>query len=129
MTTELVALEIVADAGPLIHLDEVGCLDLLSDFSRVTVPGQVWSEVENHRPKALLSVARSWHRVSVEIPCDKIFQALIRSFSLDLGEQAAIFLMKTRPNAVFLTDDASARLAASSLNYRTHGTLGTCLTG
>ena len=24
---------VVCDAGPLIHLDEIGCLDLLTDFS------------------------------------------------------------------------------------------------
>ena len=29
------ALEVVCDAGPLIHLDELGCLDLLTDFQTV----------------------------------------------------------------------------------------------
>jgi hypothetical protein len=26
---------VVCDAGPLIHLDEIDCLDLLSDFAEV----------------------------------------------------------------------------------------------
>lgn len=26
---------VVCDAGPLIHLDEAGCLDLLADFAEV----------------------------------------------------------------------------------------------
>lgn len=39
--------------GPLIHLDEVGCLDLLSDFSDVLVAEAVWQEVRQHRPGAL----------------------------------------------------------------------------
>ena len=41
---------VVCDAGPLIHLDELGCLDLLSDFSEVLVPEAVWREVRQHRP-------------------------------------------------------------------------------
>lgn len=40
---------VVCDAGPLIHLDQLGCLDLLSDFSVVLVPDAVWSEVLKHR--------------------------------------------------------------------------------
>lgn len=41
---------VVCDAGPLIHLDELGCLDLLSDFFEVLVPEAVWREVRQHRP-------------------------------------------------------------------------------
>ena len=36
----------VADAGPLIHLDELDCLGLLTDFIEVRVPVAVWREVE-----------------------------------------------------------------------------------
>lgn len=41
---------VVCDAGPLIHLDEIGCLDLLEDFDQVLVPRAVWTEVRRHRP-------------------------------------------------------------------------------
>ncbi len=44
---------IVCDAGPLIHLDELGCLDLLADFPVVLVPTEVWREVQGYRPSAL----------------------------------------------------------------------------
>lgn len=44
-------IEMVAcDTGPLIHLDELGCLALLSDFARVLLPESVWEEVSRHRP-------------------------------------------------------------------------------
>ncbi len=36
--TEPVLVAVVCDAGPLIHLDESGCLDLLADFHRLLVP-------------------------------------------------------------------------------------------
>jgi predicted nucleic acid-binding protein len=45
---------VVADAGPLIHLDELDSIDLL-DFGEVLVPDAVWTEVTRHRPAALAS--------------------------------------------------------------------------
>jgi hypothetical protein len=44
---------VVSDAGPPIHLQELGCLSLLSDFSRVLVPASVWDAIAEHRPAAL----------------------------------------------------------------------------
>lgn len=40
--TEPVAVAVVCDAGPLIHLDESGWLDLLADFREVlrALPGE-----------------------------------------------------------------------------------------
>ena len=35
--------------------------------------------------------------------------------------------MEDRPEALFLTDDAAARIAAKALGYRSHGTLGVLL--
>ena len=47
--------------------------------------------------------------------------------SLDPGELEALSLMDNSPAALFLTDDAAARLAAQSLGYRVHGTIGILL--
>jgi len=44
---------VVADAGPLIHLDELGSLDLLADYASILVPEAVWHEVTRHRPDAI----------------------------------------------------------------------------
>ena len=35
--------------------------------------------------------------------------------------------MQQFPNAIFLTDDAAARLAAITIKYRVHGTIGILL--
>ena len=43
---------VVLDAGPVIHLDEIGCINLLSEFDEPLVPESVWKEVEHHRPSA-----------------------------------------------------------------------------
>jgi predicted nucleic acid-binding protein len=52
------------------------------------------------------------------------FQTLVQSLSLDIGEQAALTLLESHPQSIFLTDDAAARLAAMTLGYRVHGTIG-----
>ena len=49
---------VIADAGPVIHLDELGCLELLVDFGTVLIPETVWLEVEKHRPTALYGLYR-----------------------------------------------------------------------
>jgi predicted nucleic acid-binding protein len=46
---------------------------------------------------------------------------------LDAGEMEALALMEQMPEALFLTDDAAARLAAQQLGYRAHGTVGILL--
>jgi predicted nucleic acid-binding protein len=121
------ALVIVCDAGPLIHLDELNCLTLLNEFDQILVPHQVWQEVERHRPAALSKPELILQQVDVTISTQSVFQALVRAFSLDLGEQAALSLMQGYSDAIFLTDDAAARLAAATLGYRVHGTIGVLL--
>lgn len=116
--------DIVCDAGPLIHLDEVGCLSLLNDFNDILIPEQVWQEVLQNRPSALNDSQIPLHSVPVEISAQNPFKTLFRALSLNLGEQAALSLMEKYPEAIFLTDDAAARLAAVSLGYRAHGTIG-----
>jgi predicted nucleic acid-binding protein len=52
---------------------------------------------------------------------------LVQALSLELGEQAALTLMQDQPQAIFLTDDAAARLAAATLGYQVHGSIGILL--
>lgn len=119
--------DVVCDAGPLIHLDELGCLDLLTDFQSVLVPEQVWREVEYHRPNALELSGVEMQQVPAVISEDASFQALVRALALDLGEQAALSLIARYPGAILLTDDAAARLAARGLGYQVHGSIGILL--
>ena len=120
-------LDVVCDAGPLIHLDELGCLELLADFRAILVPRQVWLEIEQHRPEVLVCTRVVLQQVSVALSEDASFQALARALALDLGEQAALSLMTIHPGALLLTDDAAARLGAKGLGYEVHGTIGILL--
>jgi predicted nucleic acid-binding protein len=114
----------VLDAGPIIHLDELGCLDLLEGLGDLNVPEVVWAEVRRHRPLLResdvpkLKVVRAPGNPSVAL------STLIRALELDTGEIAALDLLEKAPGSLFLCDDAAARLAAGSLGFRVHGTVG-----
>lgn len=115
---------IICDAGPLIHLDELSYLSLLDDFASILIPDQVCQEVTRHRAEALTQLSQRFQPVNVTISSEPTFQPLVQSLSLDIGEQAALSLLHQNPQAMFLTDDAAARLAATTIGYRVHGTIG-----
>ena len=114
---------VIADAGPVIHLDELGCLSLLADFGRVIIPETVWMEVQQHRPLALASACDWLIRQSPKQP-SPVVTALTPLYSLHAGEQEALHLCAEFGNCLLLTDDTAARLAAKSLGIAAHGTLG-----
>lgn len=117
---------VVADAGPLIHLDELDALDVLSDYAAVFVPNAVWLEVQRHRPEALLRVNVNLVRQLPAIPSARI-NAMAAMYTLHHGEREALALCQDFSIGVLLTDDTAARLAAKSMNIISHGTLGLLL--
>jgi predicted nucleic acid-binding protein len=118
---------VVCDAGPLIHLDELTCIDVLMDFTEVLVPSIVWREVEFHRPIALAHESIPFKRVSITGQLPASLQAAARLFSLHRGELRALQLAQRRNADILLTDDTAARLASKALNIPVHGTIGMLL--
>jgi predicted nucleic acid-binding protein len=117
---------VVADAGPLIHLDELNALDVLSDYAAVFVPNAVWLEVLHHRPQALQRENVNLIRQLRPTPSAKI-NAMAAIYTLHNGEREALMLCLDHSVGMLLTDDTAARLAAKSLNISSHGTLGLLL--
>ena len=116
---------VVADAGPLIHLDELDAVDLLADFAHVYVPEAVWNEVAHHRPTAL--TARFLERVEAPVPIPDL-QAIGRIYTLHRGELEALSICcSVSPGGRLLTDDTAARLAATALHIPANGTVGLLL--
>ena len=118
---------VVCDAGPLIHLDELACLDLLADFPAVLVPDGVWREVERHRPTALVQSVVTVRRLSPTLPVPPALAAMARLLALHAGELEALRVALEQDPVLLLTDDTAARLAARNLSIRAHGTLGILL--
>lgn len=106
--TEVSTTTIVADAGPLIHLDELQALRLLADFPRVMVPHAVWLEVEHHRPEALRATSPSLtHVAAIAVPPE--LEVVGRLYTLHAGEWEALALCSQYPGCRLLTDDTAAR--------------------
>jgi predicted nucleic acid-binding protein len=115
---------VVSDAGPLIHLDELGCLDLLANLGQVSVPRAVWLEVTVHRPRLTLGDLTGTDIVeTIPNPSERLI-SLGDSLDLDTGERAALALMEGMAANLFLCDDAAARLTAESLGFTVRGTIG-----
>ena len=115
---------VVADAGPLIHLDELGCLDLLANFSAVHTTQQVWREIARHRPALTPSAVPGLCIEKSALPVSSALMVLAEAFDLDAGEVSALGLIQQLSADLFLCDDAAARLVAESLGYGVHGTIG-----
>lgn len=119
---------VIADAGPLIHLDELEVVQVLEDFREICIPEAVWREVDRHRPGACDKLERSRVRRLDSVP--ELPDSLVRwakVLSLGRGELEALHWMAIVTGAIFLTDDAGARLAAVEMGYRVHGTIGVLL--
>ncbi|MDH5020901.1 nucleic acid-binding protein [Halobacterium rubrum] len=111
----------VSDAGPLIHLAEIGSLELLDAFDTLLVPEVVHDEVEvGGLPDGLSEVA------------DKVVAAdggdTGVGGELDAGERAAISVARGR-ELVLLTDDLAAREVASEAGIDVHGSIGVIALG
>ncbi len=78
---------VVCDAGPLIQLDELGCLVFLADFAALWVPEAVCQEVEARRPAALANPAIELQRLTVATSTSAFFRTAVRTLSLDRGKR------------------------------------------
>lgn len=116
--------KVVFDAGPIIHLDELNCLDLLGEFQEILLAEGVWDEINLYRPLALHESKLSLIGCPQKYPTGEQLCAMCRTFSLDSGEIGALAIMENNPGAVFFTDDAAARLVAEQMRFKVHGTIG-----
>ena len=122
--TEIVA---VLDAGPLIHLDELGRLNLLNDFKELLVPQLVLDEALKHRPGLRLAELANLEIISEPPPLPADLLKLADELALHLGERAALAVLKARGGQFLLSDDAAARTVARAVGFQTHGTIGLIL--
>ena len=77
---------VICDAGPVIHLDEINCLDLLNDFKEIMLPFSVEREIAVHRPSALTASNLTVKRMPEGLDIGERLHALCQIFSLDSGD-------------------------------------------
>lgn len=112
----------VADTGPLIHLAEIECLDLLAIFSEVHIPEGVWREAD--RPSAIreqLTFAKRHALDQDEVARFTLQHSLSK---LQAGERESLLLCSQLAVEVLLTDDLVVRQAAKELGLIPVGSLG-----
>ena len=106
---------IVLDAGPVIHLDQIDSLELLSAFDRLILPEKVHEEVSSGGVPSKLE----------NLELERVEAEDIEEFDdLDAGESSALSIARNVDDAVFLTDDLEARQKAKELSIEVHGSVG-----
>jgi predicted nucleic acid-binding protein len=84
----------------------------------------VHQEIERHRAGALKKPGILFVPQRRGSQFDAELMTVSRTFMLDAGETEALALMRENPDALFLTDDSSARLVAEQMGFKVHGTIG-----
>ena len=112
----------VADTGPLIHLAEIECLDLLSVFEELHIPEGVWREAE--RPSAIREQLTSAKRHVLDHDAVARFTLQHGLSKLQAGERESLMLCSQLAVEVLLTDDLIVRRAAKDLGLIPVGSLG-----
>jgi len=79
-------ISVICDAGPIIHLDEIGHLYLMKDFEKVLVPVGVRQEVLKHRAITFRDHNMRCIDVSDQYPLEEPLRTMCRIFSLDAGK-------------------------------------------
>lgn len=115
----------VADTGPVLHLAEANALELISQLGAVAIPPAVREELFRLLPA--LNIPPAVHVVPLTgrdlIEADDWCRAGL----IDRGEAQAIALARQIRADVLLTDDAAARLFATTLGLQARGSIGVIL--
>jgi predicted nucleic acid-binding protein len=117
---------IVCDAGPIIHLCEANCLELLRQTGKLYLPQRVFHEVQT-----TLKLKEPWpewlHVIHLSPYEHKEAGVWQKSGDLHDGEAEALVLARRKRADWFLTDDSTTRLFVSLLGIEVHGSLGIIL--
>ena len=118
--------EAVSDTGPLIHLDEIGHLDLLADtFTHIYIPEQVIREIANATVHTF--ICKNSEIISTEqISEQSLFSAKEKfsGFRLHLADLAVVTMLCKYERAIGVTDDMELRKTIESAGRTVVGTVG-----
>lgn len=119
-------LKAAADAGPLIHLAEIGCLRFLNGFDALHVPDAVWLETvaKGRISRTDLSNLQNIQRHSLTESDVEQFVKENNLSELHTGEQECLHVCVTKHISMLLTDDMAVRDAARRLHIVPVGSLG-----
>jgi len=116
----------VVDAGPLIHLAEIGCFRLLRAFGTLWVPHAVWLETAEHNRLSQNDLSGEPNILQYSSPQCKVSHFVRENNLTELhaGERERLYLCLEKGISTLLTDDLAVRDAARRLNLVPVGSLG-----
>ncbi len=116
----------VSDAGPIIHLSEIGCFRCLKIVDELFVPASVESEIRSKDApgKGELRSA-GWIAVKKlgESAEDKAHK-IAKDFGIEIPDAEAIVLTRTLSVKLLFTDDKTTREIAGFYGLEPHGSAG-----
>lgn len=118
--------EAIADAGPLIHLREIGALHFLRLFEPLYIPDAVWGETvgQGRVPDTELAQLDNVKRPSFDADHVAAFIEEQDLAHLHAGERACLYLLRQQYASLVLTDDLAVRDAVKRLGGTPVGSLG-----
>ena len=117
---------VVSNTGPLLHLIEAQALDLLKLTRLETKIACIsWRQLAENTDFSSVRLHENF--VSSVLTHDAQALAWAQAGLLDPGEAEALALAQQLSADWFLTDDAAARVLATSLKIEAHGSLGIVL--
>jgi predicted nucleic acid-binding protein len=119
---------VVTDTGPLLHLHQIGVMDLIARLGDIHVTPQVWAELQRHAPSLKESGLPEWLTwiIPSATAADQAAQWQ-QARLLDAGEAEALAYARDISADLFLTDDTAARTLGESLGIQVRGSLGVVL--
>ncbi len=116
---------VVVDTGPLLHLYEAQCLELLKLTGEVHIPSIISTEISYLLPNLKIP---DWITIA-QVTGSYKSQAISWRLAgiLDDGEAEALALSQQLDARWFITDDAAARLLGKTIGIEVHGSLGVVL--
>lgn len=119
---------VVTDTGPLLHLHQIGVMDLLAHLGSVHVTPTVLRELQRHVPGFLVNGLPSWLSAAQPLPASlRIASQWVNAQVLDSGEAEALAFAQEIKADLFITDDTAARTLGESLGLQVRGSLGVIL--
>jgi predicted nucleic acid-binding protein len=116
----------VADAGPLIHLTEIGCLSFLHIFETLHIPDAVWLETVKRKRVSQADVLGLGNVQRHTLPQAEVTRFIRENCLEDLhaGERECLYLCQEIGVYILLTDDLAVREATKHLQLTPVGSLG-----
>ncbi len=108
----------VFDAGPLIHLQQIGSLSVLRLFGKIVISNQVRQELHGGFP-----LPKNCSVVELDGKSKDAAKLVSERYEIGMGEASAIALAKQKGIELLFTDDLSARDTAKRIGLEPHGTL------